>query len=67
MKKKKIILWTIFAVGAICLTAVGIDAMLEKKLKVVAFSWIMIAIGFVSTKCLLNKKDKKIEDNKLKE
>ncbi|MDR0437179.1 MAG: hypothetical protein LBH22_02615 [Bacteroidales bacterium] len=56
MKRKKIILWSVFVFSAICLTAVGIDAMLEKNLKVVAFCWIMISIGFVATKYLLNKK-----------
>ncbi|MCL2027321.1 MAG: hypothetical protein FWG79_02425 [Bacteroidales bacterium] len=61
MKKKKIIYWTIFAVSAICLVAVGVDAALEKNLKTVAFSWFMIFIGFVSTMNLTHKKEEKIE------
>jgi len=37
-KKKKTILWSVFAVGAICLTAVGIDAILQKNFGAVAYS-----------------------------
>ncbi|MCL2682972.1 MAG: hypothetical protein FWE63_05770 [Bacteroidales bacterium] len=56
MKRKKIILWSVFAVGAICSMAVIIDAILEKNFKVATFFWIMISVGFVATKYLLNKK-----------
>jgi len=55
MKRKKIILWSVFVFSAICLTAVGIDAILEKRFMAALWSWLMISIGFVSVKYLLPK------------
>ena len=55
MKRKKIILWSVFAVSAICLTPLLIEALLEKNFRAAAFSWIMISVGFFSVKHLLNK------------
>jgi len=46
-------------VSAICLTTVEIDALLEKNFGSTAFSWIMISVGFISVKYLLNKDKQK--------
>jgi len=55
MKRKKIILWSVFAVGAICMGALMIEAIIEKNFRSALWSWFMISIGLISVQYLLNK------------
>ena len=48
MKKIKVILWAVFAVAAICLTVVGIDAVRTGNLHSAIFSFLMIMGAFLS-------------------
>ena len=72
MKKKKIIFWTIFAIGVICLAAVGVDTVLTGNLQnvavlyYVAFYLFIVVIGFVSVKYLLNTGKEDDETSKQK-
>ena len=59
MKRKKIFLWSVFAVGAICGGAVMIDGLLNKNFVAAATFWFFIYLGFVSVKYLLPKVEKK--------
>ena len=59
LKKKKIILWTIFAVSAICATAVGIDAAFAGNLFNVAFFGFIIMIGLTSVRQLIKQSEVK--------
>jgi len=67
MKRKKIILWSIFAVNAIGLMAVLIDALLEKNPEAAALYWVMISIGFVFVKLSLDKDEVEKQKNRARE
>jgi len=58
-KRRKIILWSVFAVTAICLGIVMVNFMLDKNFYAVTVYWVMISIGFVITKLALYKADNK--------
>ena len=62
-KRTKIFLWSVFAFNSICLGAIMIDAMLNKNFYAATVFWVMISIGYVFVKLILNKADKKENDS----